>query len=190
MDFGVAFIGGRELSVNASIGLNPIEPNWPFRLDPQPPFVARPTGAGQPITQLNLGGYTAQGAWPVHFVDLTGPAKSDTRPPDPSAFHGDDWHVADVFHKAGLHLTDAWIAGDTLVAQVDLSGPPGPSCSEIESAGHLPTPKVVLLASNWDLIDLLRSQSRAADNGATKAGLATRHARDDAQGDRGSTAGS
>ncbi|HEX4160441.1 MAG TPA: YjbH domain-containing protein [Rhizomicrobium sp.] len=149
---GVAIIGGRELSVNASIAMDPTEPNWPFRLDPQPPFVARPSGAGQPMTQLNLGESSAQSAWPVHFFDLTMPSKSDMRPPDPSAFHGDDWHIADVFHNAGLHLTDGWIAGDTLVAQVDLSGPSGSPCPTLESAGHLPTPKVVLLSSNWDPI--------------------------------------
>lgn len=152
VNLGAAVIGGRELSVNASIGLNPTEPNWPFRLDPQPPFTARPAGVGQPITQLNIGD-TAQRAWPVHFIDLTGPSNSDARPPDPSAFHGDDWHIADVFHKAGLRLTDGWISGDTLVAQVDLPGPSGPSCATLEAAGHLPTPKVVLLASNWDPIE-------------------------------------
>jgi hypothetical protein len=152
VDLGLAIVGGRELSVNASIAMDPTEPNWPFRLDPQPPFVARPSGAGQPMTQLDLGEGSAQSAWPVHFFDLTVPSKADMRPPDPSAFHGDDWHIADAFHNAGLHLTDGWIAGDTLVAQVDRSGPSGPSCSVLESAGHLPTPKVVLLSSDWDPI--------------------------------------
>ena len=152
VDLGVAIVGGREISFNASISMNPTEPNWPFRLDPQPPFVARPEGASRSIKQLNLGEGAVQSAWPVHFIDLTGPSTGDARPPDPSAFHGDDWHIADVFHKAGLHLTDGWIAGDTLVAQVDLAGPSGSPCSALQSAGRLPTPQVVLLGSNWEPI--------------------------------------
>jgi hypothetical protein len=162
VDLGVAIVGGRELSVNASIAMNPVEPNWPFRLDPQPPFAARPAGVGQPITQLNLGEDAAESAWPVHFIDLTGSAKGDTRAPDPSRVHGDDLHIAGVFRKAGLHLTDGWIAGDTLVAQVDLPGPSGPFCSALESAGHLPTPKVVLLSSNWDPIETCSATTETA----------------------------
>jgi hypothetical protein len=162
VDFGVSFIGGRELSVNASIAMNPVEPNWPFRLDPQPPFVARPTGAGQPITQINLGESATQSAWPVHFIDLTGSGKGDARPPDPSLVHGDDLHIADVFRKAGLHLTDGWIAGDTLVAQLDLSGSTAPSCTALEAAGHLPTQRVVLLANNWDPIETCSATAGAA----------------------------
>jgi hypothetical protein len=153
VDFGVAIIGGRELAVNASIAMDPTEPNWPFRLDPQPPLTARPTGVGQPMTRLNLGEAATQSAWPVHFFDLTIPSKEDPRPPDPSTFHGDDWRIADVFHKAGLQLTDAWIAGDTMVAQVDLPDHSPPVCRALESAGPLPAPKVILLASNWDPIE-------------------------------------
>lgn len=170
VDLGVAVIGGRQLSLNASIAMNPAEPNWPFRLDPQPPFVARPEGVGRPITQLNLG--ATQDSWPVHFIDLTGPSKTDSRPPDPSAYHGDDWHIADVFHRAGLRLTDGWIAGDTLVAQVDLAGPPAPSCSTLESAGHLPTPKVVLLSSNWDPIETCSAKTGTTPSAAQPAKLA------------------
>jgi hypothetical protein len=171
VELGVAIVGGRELSINASIAMNPVEPNWPFRLDPEPPFAARPGGAARPITQLNLGEGAAQRDWPVHFIDLTGPSKSDTRPPDPSVFHGDDWHIADVFHKAGLHLTDGWIAGDTLVAQVD-SGPPGPPCSVLVSGGHLPTPKVVLLSSNWDPIETCSATTAAPHTVAPPGNLA------------------
>lgn len=153
VNFGVSVIGGRELSLDASISMNPAEPNWPFRLDPQPPFVARSGGTARPITQLNLEETGSQSAWPVHFIDLSALSQTDQRPPDPSVFHGDEWHIVDVFRKVGLRLTDGWIAGDTLVAQVDLPGPPAPSCSALQSAGHLPTSQVILVASNWNPIE-------------------------------------
>ncbi len=171
VDIGAAIIGGRELSVNASIAMNPAEPNWPFRLDPQPPFVARPEGASQSIRRLNLGEGSVQSVWPVHFIDLTGPSALDARPPDPSAFHGEDWHIADVFHRAGLHLTDGWIAGDTLVAQVDLAGPSSPSCSTLRSAGRFPTPQLVLLASDWEPIESCSMAAVAPKTGAQPAKL-------------------
>jgi hypothetical protein len=171
VNLGVAVIGGRELSVNAGIALNPVEPNWPFRLDPLPPFTARPAGSSRPITQLNLGNDATQSAWPVHFFDLTAPPKGDSRPPDPSVYHGDDWRVADVFHKAGLHLTDGWIAGDTLVAQVDLAGQSAPPCAALESAGRLPMPKVVLLSSDWDPIGTCSEKAEPPPSAAQPAQL-------------------
>jgi hypothetical protein len=161
VDLGVAVIGGRELSLDANIVMDPTEPNWPFRLDPQPPFVARPAGAGQPITQLNLGDNSPTGNWPAHFVDLTALPKADSRPPDPSLFHGDEWRIADVFKKAGLRLTDGWIAGDTLVAQVDLSGPPGPPCAALMKPGLLPTAQVILVASDWNPIETCKRGASA-----------------------------
>src|SRR5204863_2298391 len=54
LDLGVAVIGGREISFDANISINPTEPNWPYRLDPMPPFVARPAGSSGAITQLQL----------------------------------------------------------------------------------------------------------------------------------------
>ena len=156
VDLGVAVIGGRELSLDANIVLNPTVPNWPFRLDPQPPFVARPEGAGQPVVQLQLRNGAPIDVWPVRFVDLTAVSASDGRPPDPSLFHEQDWPVADVFVRAGLHVRDGWIAGDTLVAQVDLAGPP-PPCSRLIGMGRLPTPEIILVGSDWNPIETCTS---------------------------------
>lgn len=159
VNIGVSVIGGRELSANASIEMNPTEPNWPFRLDPQPPFVARTGDAGQPLTQLDIGNAAASQSWPVHFVDLTSMQETNTRPPDPALFHGGDLQVAEILRQADLRLTDGWIAGDTLVAQVDLAGPPGPPCTDLVGDGRLPTPRLILLASDWNPIETCAASS-------------------------------
>jgi hypothetical protein len=163
VDIGASVIGGRELSINAAIEMNPVEPNWPFRLDPQPPFVARPEGAGQPLTQLELGDAGVGQTWPVHFFDLASTTAEGGRPPDPSLLHGGDLQVADVFRRADLRLTDGWIAGDTLVAQVDISGPTVPPCSALTGQGLLPTPNLVLLASDWNPIETCASSPRPTE---------------------------
>jgi hypothetical protein len=155
LDLGVAFVGGRWVSLDANIAMNPTQPNWPERLDPQPPYVARPPGSGQPFMQLSMADYESgkSGVWPVHFIDLTALPAPDAKPPDPSLFHEDDWNVAAVFQKAGLRLTDGWIAGDTLLAQVDVAGPSGPPCSLLTMGGHLPTPRVVLVDRDWNPVE-------------------------------------
>ncbi len=152
IDLGVSVIGGRELAVDANIIMNPTVPNWPYRLDPPPPFVARPDGAGQPLVQLRLRNESSPDTWPVHFVDLTMRAGEDGRPPDPSLFHEEELPIADVFQKAGLHVTDGWIAGDTLVAQVDASGPTTTLCARLLRAGSLPTPEIMLVGRDWNPI--------------------------------------
>jgi len=153
VDLGVALIGGRELSVNLNLSMNPAEPNWPVRLDPPPPFVARPAGDGRSITQLGVNNDGTGNAWPVQFIDLTGLAKPDARPPDPSLFHEGEWNIAATFQEAGIHLTDAWLAGHTLVAQVDSASIPEDACRRLGKNGSLPAPRVVLLAADWSPIE-------------------------------------
>ena len=60
--------------------------------------------------------------WRVHFVDLTVPAPApDIRPPDPamSSAAAADQNIGRLLHNAGLHVTDNWVDGRTLVVQVD-----------------------------------------------------------------------
>jgi hypothetical protein len=163
VDLGVAYIGGRELSVDATVALNPTEPNWPARLDPQPPFVARPERVGGPITKLEMGSDAPStgDAWPNHYIDLTALESPDGKPPDPSLFHEGEWRVVDVFQKAGLRVTDGWISGDTLVAQVDLAGPPGPPCRDLMKEGSLPVPQVILVARDWNPIETCTASAAA-----------------------------
>lgn len=170
VDLSVAYIGGRELSVDARLALNPSEPNWPVRLDPQPPFVARAERVGGPITKLELGRDASDtgDVWTPHFVDLTVLTAPDGRPPDPSLFHQGAWRVAVVFQRAGLHVTDGWIAGDTLVAQVDVKGRSGPFCRDLMVEGTLPAPQVILVAKDWNPIETCtESAATSPARGAT-----------------------
>ena len=60
--------------------------------------------------------------WRVHFVDLTAPAPAtDIRPPDPamSGAASADQNIGHLLQDAGLHVTDNWIDGRTLVVQID-----------------------------------------------------------------------
>lgn len=75
-----------------------------------------PTGASSPTTQ------PGDEPWRVHFVDLTAPDPApDIRPPDPamSSASTADGNIGRLLHDAGLHVTDNWIDGRTLVVQID-----------------------------------------------------------------------
>ena len=106
---------------------------------PVPPMRAitvAPQASG-PITkpEVATGGYPAgnppqpveQGdePWRVHFVDLTAPNPPDNRPPDPamsSAAAQDqnaNQNIGRLLYDAGLHVTDNWVDGRTLVVQID-----------------------------------------------------------------------
>jgi hypothetical protein len=75
-----------------------------------------PAGNPAPTTQ------PGDEPWRVHFVDLTAPAPApDVRPPDPamSSAASADQNIGRLLHDAGLHVTDNWIDGRTLVVQID-----------------------------------------------------------------------
>ncbi len=81
-----------------------------------PSVVANQTGASSPTTQ------PGDEPWRVHFVDLTAPDPApDIRPPDPamSSAATADENIGHLLHDAGLHVTDNWIDGRTLVVQID-----------------------------------------------------------------------
>ena len=83
VDLGLAVIGGREISFDANIAIDPTRPNWPYRLDPPPPFVARPPAASGAITPLQLSTNSAAGS-PAQFINLDGLNLPGNRPSDPS----------------------------------------------------------------------------------------------------------
>ena len=58
----------------------------------------------------------------MHFVDLTAPPPgSDLRPPDPamSSAASTDQNIGHLLQDAGMHVTDNWIDGRTIVVQID-----------------------------------------------------------------------
>jgi hypothetical protein len=122
--------------------------------------------------QLNMGDYESGRSvtWPVHFINLTRLSAPGAKPPDPALFHETDWNVAADFQRSGLRLTDAWIAGDTLLAQVDLAGSAGPSCSALMTHGDLPTPRVVLVDKDWNPVGTCSATANAAQSNAAASG--------------------
>jgi hypothetical protein len=59
--------------------------------------------------------------WRVHFVDLTVPdAAPDGRPADPAmSSAATERSIGSALSDAGLHVTDNWVDGHTLVVQID-----------------------------------------------------------------------
>ncbi len=149
VDLGLALIGGREISLDVSIAMNPSEPNWPDRIDPQPPFAARPAGSGGPLTQLDLNNDGSERTR-VHFIDLKSLRDMLNRPPDPAFFHGNELRIASVFQRAGLPLTDGWIVGDTLVAQIKSASASASTCEKLAAQSGLPAPQVILVGQDWN----------------------------------------
>jgi hypothetical protein len=75
-----------------------------------------PADASAPATQ------PGDEPWRVHFVDLTAPnPPADIRPPDPamSGAAAADQNIGHLLQDAGLHVTDNWVDGRTLVVQID-----------------------------------------------------------------------
>lgn len=98
------------------------------------PAPARSGQASPPITNPIVGSNGRPGGnslpatppgdepWRVHFVDLTAPTPApDIRPPDPSMSNAAaaDQNIGRLLHDAGLHVTDNWVDGRTLVVQID-----------------------------------------------------------------------
>src|SRR3974390_2639677 len=78
---------GNGLSVNLDIILNPNEPIWPIRIDPQPPIVSRSDADIQAVQAgASAAGPDSGGdqSWRRHFVDLAKIPPLDQRPPDPA----------------------------------------------------------------------------------------------------------
>jgi hypothetical protein len=173
VDLGVAVIGGREISFDANIVINPTEPNWPVRLDAPPPFVARPPESSGAITELQLNRNVPSAApvWPVHFIDLAALDAPDNRPPDPSLFGAADFRIADAFRRTGVHISDGWIAGDALVAQVDLAGAQLPSCSTLRDSANLPSAHIVLVSMDWNPLETCDAAGSMQTASATAAQL-------------------
>src|SRR5207253_4464483 len=152
VDLGVAVIGGREISFDANIAVNPTEPNWPYRLDPPPLFFARPPGSSGAITQLQLNkSVAAPAASSTHFINLAALTLPDGRPADPSLFAAPEYRIADAFRRNGIQVTNGWISGDALVAQVNLAGAQLPSCSTLHGAVDLTN--IVLVSSECDSLE-------------------------------------
>lgn len=131
VDVGVAYMYGKELSVNVNLVLDPTQPNFPTRVDAAPPFHARTSEQVQQVvvSEQIQSGLDGDEPWRVHFVDLTKQDAADNRPPDPAMASANVRVIAadtDVkaptpdalFHDAALHVTAHFMEGQTLVLQV------------------------------------------------------------------------
>ena len=172
VDLGVAVIGGREISFDANIAVNPTEPNWPYRLDPPPLFVARPPGSSGAITQLQLNkSVAAPAASSTHFINLAALTLPDGRPADPSLFAAPEYRIADAFRRNCIQVTNGWISGDALVAQVNLAGAQLPSCSTLHGAVDLTN--IVLVSSDWNPLETCSAPESAKPVAAAAQVVAT-----------------
>jgi hypothetical protein len=150
VDLGVAVIGGREISFDASIAINPAEPNWPYRLDPPPPFVARPPASSGAVTPLKLNTNVAAVS-PAQFINLDALNVPEDRPPDPSLLAAPEYRIAEAFRRSGLLVTDGWITGDALVARVKPAGAQLPACSTLHDATNVAN--IVLVSADWNPLE-------------------------------------
>ncbi len=161
VDVGVAYMYGRELAINVSIFMDPTRPIWPDRLDEQPPFTPRAKPdiqAAQTAIQI-ASGNEGDEPWRVHFVDLTAPGVTpDGRPADPamsSAAAGQ--RVGQLLQDAGLHVTEDWIEGRTLVVQVDGKQPSAVSsvCQSLTGeARSIPgVQEIAFVSGDWNPIE-------------------------------------
>ncbi|HLY06493.1 MAG TPA: YjbH domain-containing protein, partial [Rhizomicrobium sp.] len=148
VDLGVSVIGGREVAFDAALTFDPTRPNWPYRLDPPPPFVARAPGASGNIIPLQLNTKVAA-ASPAQFINLDN--LPGDRPPDPSLLASPEYRVAEAFRKSGLVVTDGWITGDALVARVDTTNAPLPACSTLQDMTKFDN--VVLVSGDWNPLE-------------------------------------
>ncbi|HEY1614791.1 MAG TPA: YjbH domain-containing protein [Rhizomicrobium sp.] len=168
VDLSAALVGGREFSLDASIAMNPAEPNWSDRIDPQPPFVSRPKGSYGQLTQLDLDNDGSERTR-VHFVDLTSLADPTGRPPDPALFHSGEIRIAGAFSKAGLHIRDGWLTGDTLVAQIEGTQASPTLCERIVSGDGLPARQVILVGEDWNPLAICNAPAPRPDPASAPA---------------------
>jgi hypothetical protein len=87
VDLGVAYMYGNWLSVNLDIILNPNEPIWPVRIDPQPSIVPRSEADVQAVqANASVSGTNSSvdESLRQRFVDLAKIPPLDQRPPDPA----------------------------------------------------------------------------------------------------------
>ena len=149
VDLGVAVIGGREISFDAEIATDPTKPNWPYRLDQPPPFVARPPASSGAVRPLQL--KTNVAAPSAQFINLDTLNLPGDRPADPSLLAAPEYRIAEAFRRSGLHVTDGWITGDALVARVSPAAAPLPTCSTLRDTTSFSN--VVLVSQDWNPLE-------------------------------------
>jgi hypothetical protein len=130
VDVGVSYIGGKEVSFNVNLALDPTQSNWPMRVDPPPPFQSR---TDEEVRQVVMSeqiqaGQNGDEPWRVHYVDLTAHDAADNRPPDPAMASANVRVIAaaptpppaanPLLQDASLHVTNHFVDGHTLVLQV------------------------------------------------------------------------
>lgn len=117
VDFGLSYIGGKELAATLSISFNPNTPNFPKRIDAPDPFVARTDDVVTEVQrerQIAAGEQQPDEPWRVHFVDLTKP-RPDINAAK-SALSNSPAYGSAI--SANFVVTDKWVQGKTLVLQV------------------------------------------------------------------------
>ena len=102
--------------------------------------------------------------WRVHFVDLTAPSPStDSRPPDPamSSASAHNQNIGGLLHNAGLHVTDDWVDGRTLVVQIDNvpKDKSGSICAALPAPGQSMTgvQEIAYVGPDWNPIKFCES---------------------------------
>ena len=170
VDLGVALIGGREISFDAAIAINPAEPNWPYRLDPPPPFVARPPAASGAVTPLQLN-TSIEATSPAQFINLTSLNLPQDRPADPSLLAAPEYKISQTFRNSGVHVTDGWITGDALVARVDSTDSRLPECSKLREATKVAN--IVLVSADWNPLETCSAAEGATPVAALAQAAAT-----------------
>jgi hypothetical protein len=96
--------------------------------------------------------------WRVHFVDLTVPdAAPDGRPADPAmSSAATERSIGSALSDAGLHVTDNWVDGHTLVVQIDNTPKHEPNsiCEALSRQGRsiVGVQEIAFVGSDWNPI--------------------------------------
>lgn len=165
VDVGVAYMYGKELSVNLNLALDPTQPNFPSRMDPPPPFHSRTEEEARQVvvSEQIQAGQNSDSPWAVHYVDLTQPppqATADNRPPDPAmasarlrVIPAPEIQAANPLAlDAALHVTDHIIEGHTLILQVSKSEPKQTLCQNEAAYRVTGIRQVAFIDSKWQSV--------------------------------------
>ncbi len=73
VDVGLAYIQGREISLDVTVAFDAAKNNWPMRIDPLPPVTVRSEEEVEAVAaalQMQNGDFDKE-PWRAHFTDMT-----------------------------------------------------------------------------------------------------------------------